>query len=123
MDKFAKPTILVVEDEALTLMTVVGFLEEAGFVCLEAGSVEQARELLNSHPEIVGLFTDIEMPGVGNGLDLACETFCLRPHVRVLIASGRLCPMPSALPPDSVFIAKLYSAETIIEPLQGLLAA
>ena len=42
MDSVVKPTILVVEDEAIILMDAVGFLEEAGFVCLEAVNAAEA---------------------------------------------------------------------------------
>ena len=123
MTNAEKPTILVVEDEALILMDAVGFLEEAGFICLEAGNAEEASRLLNSHPEIAALFTDIEMTGRRNGLDLAQEAHRMRPGMAVLVASGRICPVANAMPPNSIFIAKPYRAAVVTGALQGLLAA
>jgi DNA-binding NtrC family response regulator len=123
MDNVVKPTILVVEDEALVLMDAVGFLEEAGFTCLEAANAEQASLLLNGHPEIAALFTDIEMTGRRDGLDLAQEAHRKRPDMAVLIASGRVCPVAAALPPKSVFISKPYLAEAVTGALHTLLAA
>jgi CheY-like chemotaxis protein len=123
MDNGMKPTILVVEDEAMLLLTAVCFLEDAGFQCLEAANAEEGSQLLNSHPEIVALFTDIEMNGSRNGLDLAQEAHALRPDIGVVIASGRLCPLADELPAGSVFISKPYRPEAIARTLQGLMAA
>jgi DNA-binding NtrC family response regulator len=123
MDSAAKPTILVVEDEALILMDAVCFLEDAGFICLEAANAEQASLLLNGHPEIAALFTDIEMTGRRSGLDLAQEAHRMRPDMAVLIASGQICPLAAALPPKSVFIPKPYLAEAVTGALHTLLAA
>jgi DNA-binding NtrC family response regulator len=123
MDNGMKPTILVVEDEAMLLLTAVCFLEDAGFQCLEAVNAEEGSQLLNSHPEIAALFTDIEMNGDRNGLDLAQEAHTLRPDMGVLIASGRLCPLAAELPLGSVFISKPYRPEAVAQMLHGLTAA
>jgi DNA-binding NtrC family response regulator len=123
MDKALKPTILVVEDEAIILMDAIGFLEDAGYACLEAVDAEEATRLLRSHPEIIALFTDIEINGSRNGLDLAQEAHRLRPSLRVLIASGRVCPVQDEMPPQSRFISKPYRAQAVTNALHDLLAA
>jgi DNA-binding NtrC family response regulator len=123
MDMQIKPTILVVEDEPLIMMDAIMSLEDAGFVCLEAANADEASLLLQSHPEIAALFTDVEMDGKRNGLDLAQEAHRLRPGMAVVIASGRVCPLASQLPPKSVFVTKPYRTETVTGALHNLLVA
>ena len=41
--KFAKPVVLVVEDEAVLMMYAVGIVEDAGFEAVEANSADGAR--------------------------------------------------------------------------------
>jgi CheY-like chemotaxis protein len=56
-------TVLVVDDDALTLMTAVMTVEDAGYVVISARDAEGALQALRQHPQIAGLFTDIHMPG------------------------------------------------------------
>ncbi len=118
-----KQTILVVEDEAIILLDAIGFLEDAGYICLEAQSADQASELLKTHPEITALFTDIEINGPRNGLDLAQEAYLMRPGLMVLVRFRRVCPVKDELPPGSRFISKPYRAEVVTGALQDLQAA
>jgi two-component system, response regulator PdtaR len=62
---------LIVEGDPLLRMLAVEVVEEAGFVVLEAGNADEAVALLESHPDISLLFTDIDMPGSMDGLKLA----------------------------------------------------
>lgn len=63
--------VLVVEDEGLIRMSLVEDLEDSGFQVFEAGDAEEALDVLQGHPEITVLFTDIDMPGSMDGLTLA----------------------------------------------------
>lgn len=123
MDTPIKPTILVVEDEAIVLLDTVALLEDAGFVCLEATSAEAAGTILFEHPEIEALFTDIELSGLCTGIDLAHATHVLNPRMPMIITSGRLRPTGSDLPPGSVFFSKPYRTDMISSTLKRLLAA
>lgn len=66
-----KHAILVVEDEALVRMDLVSTLEDAGFTAFEASSPKEAIDILEQHSEIRVVFTDIQMPGTMDGLELA----------------------------------------------------
>ena len=65
------PVILIVEDDPFLRMLAVEFVNEAGFETLEAGDADQAIAILESRSEIAVLFTDINMPGSMDGLELA----------------------------------------------------
>jgi two-component system cell cycle response regulator CpdR len=64
--------VLVVDDEVLIRLTVTDALEDAGFEVIEAGTADEAVDMIDSEA-IHFLFTDIQMPGVLTGVDLAKE--------------------------------------------------
>ena len=64
--------ILVVEDESRLRQLAVDTLRELGYAVLAAGSAKEALDLIDKHPEISLLFTDIVMPDMG-GEKLADE--------------------------------------------------
>ena len=64
-------TVLVVEDDPLVLLSAVAMIEDAGYDVLEATNADEAIALLEAHPQIRVVFTDIEMPGSMDGLKLA----------------------------------------------------
>ena len=63
--------VLVVEDEPLLRLDIVENFMAAGFRAFEAASALEAIEILQSHPEIRAVFTDVEMPGTMDGIELA----------------------------------------------------
>ncbi len=70
MSEDCTSTVLVVEDEMFVRMIAADALEESGFAVLEAADAMQALEQLATH-RVAVLFTDINMPGEIDGLQLA----------------------------------------------------
>ena len=64
-------TVLVVEDEMMLRMRAVDIVEDAGFNSVEAVNADDAMAILESRSDIELLFTDIQMPGSMDGLNLA----------------------------------------------------
>jgi PAS domain S-box-containing protein len=81
-------TVLVVEDDAEVLEIAIESLRELGYRVISASSAPAALELLQRHPDIRVLFSDIVMPRGMNGVDLAVAALRLRPGLKVLLASG-----------------------------------
>jgi two-component system, response regulator PdtaR len=77
----AKPTILVVEDEALLRMYAADLLEENGFGVVEAENADAALKLLETRDDVRLLFTDIQMAGSGDGMDLARQVHARWPNI------------------------------------------
>jgi CheY-like chemotaxis protein len=108
------PHALVVDDDFLILMDATSILEDAGFQVLEAMNVAQALEVLGQHHEAVQLlFTDVHMPGIGDGFGLAQETAERWPHIAVVVASGNARPGPGDMPDGATFIGKPFSAAIV----------
>ena len=80
-------TILFVEDEALVRMDMAEFLRECGYRVHEAATAEEAKFLIDL------VFTDINLSGGMNGLELAEWTLHHRPGVKVLVTTGWTAPL------------------------------
>ena len=82
-----EPLILVVEDDEAVRSLSVDILEGAGYPVIEAAQASAALRLLEQHPCVSLLFTDINMPLV-NGYVLADMAVMRWPHLRVLYTTG-----------------------------------
>ena len=116
-DSLDPVVVLVVDDEAILRFIVSEVLEDNGFQVLEAEDAEAALEVLADQPRVHVLFTDINMPGALDGLDLAREVHERWPAIKLVVTSGRLRPSDSEIPDSGRFIAKPYSPEALVEEI------
>jgi len=116
-------TVLVVENEALVRLEVADRLARSGLIVLAASDADEAIDLLDAHPEIEVLFTDIRMPGSMDGIRLAHHVRDRWPPVRIIVASGMIETDLSQLPGDSIFLAKPYGPESLAGALAHLMNA
>lgn len=79
--------ILVVEDEPAVRQFSMDALGMLGYRVLEADGAAAALRILEAHPEIALLFTDVVMPEV-NGAKLAELALERRPGLKVLFTTG-----------------------------------
>jgi len=117
MDQTQKPlTILVVEDEPLIRMDLVDLIEEAGFHTLEARNADDALALMSDKDGFQVLFTDVDMPGSIDGLELARIVARRKPDVRIIITSEQT--EKNEMPAGAVFIPKPHEASRLAAVLQ-----
>ena len=100
------PIVLVVEDEMLLRMRAVDMVEDAGYASVEAVDADEAFALLKSRSDIALLFTDVQMPGSMDGLELAHIVHKQWPSIKIIIVSGQLKLSLDDIPPDSRFFGK-----------------
>jgi len=81
-------TVLVVEDDALVRRYVMTQIESLGYTTLEAANASDALRFIDEVPAIDLLFTDVIMPGIMNGRQLADEALKRRPGLKTVYASG-----------------------------------
>jgi DNA-binding response OmpR family regulator len=113
--------VLVVEDEELLRSYVADLLRDAGFEVVEAKDAATALHLLETKPAIRVLFTDIQMPGPLDGMELACKVHKQWPRVLLLITSGNRKPSAADLPDYGHFLAKPFGANEVIEEISALM--
>lgn len=114
-------TILVVEDETLVRMNSADILEDAGYDILEAADADEALRVLAQHQSVQLLFSDIDMPGTMNGLDLARVVHQRWPHIKLLLTSGHHCISDNLMPDDGKFVAKPWSQDVLVARVRDLL--
>jgi DNA-binding response OmpR family regulator len=79
--------ILVIEDEAALCETIVAYLEEEGYRCEQAGTVELGSEKVNLY-EYDCMLVDIGLPD-GSGLSLIKELKKCHPETGIIIISAK----------------------------------
>ena len=79
--------ILVIEDEAALCETIVAYLEDVGYRCEPAGTVELGSEKVNLY-EYDCMLVDIGLPD-GSGLSLIKELKKYHPETGIIIISAR----------------------------------
>ena len=112
----SSPIVLVVEDEMLLRMRAVDMVQDAGYTSIEAVDADQALAMLESRSDIALLFTDIQMPGSMDGLELAHAVHKRWPPIKIILVSGQLRLSTVEIPLHSRFFGKpLISGEMIAE--------
>jgi CheY-like chemotaxis protein len=115
------PVVLVVEDEPLVRMLAVDILEDEGFEVVEASTAAAALALLEKRGDVTALFTDIDMPGGMNGLELAKVVHDRWPEVALVVTSGVFRAAADKLPDDGVFIQKPYATSAPVRIIRELI--
>ena len=113
--------VLVVEDEFLVRMDIAQSLEDDGFLVLEASNADEAIDLLNAHPEIRLMFTDIDMPGSMDGLKLAAAVRDRWPPVKIIVTSGHRTMSDETLPVVGRFFSKPYAPSRVIHAIREMI--
>ena len=99
-----KRTILVVEDEPDIRMIAVETLEDAGCSVVEFDNAEQAIGFCRApENDIAAVFTDVNLLGDLDGIDVALFVAASHPHAVVIVTSGRYPDKPPELSPEVNF--------------------
>ena len=82
-----RASVLLVEDDEDVRLYSVEALRTLGYGVFEAAEAQAALRLLDEHPEIALLFTDVGLPGL-NGRKLAEEAKRRAPSLKILYTTG-----------------------------------
>jgi two-component system, response regulator PdtaR len=114
----AAPVVLVVDDEPIVLMSAADHLTSAGFSVVEVTNADQAIEALERDDSISAVFTDVQMRGSMNGLELMRIVHLRWPEIRVVVTSGNQMFSQRDVAPGDHFIRKPYAAEDVANALR-----
>ncbi|GAB6842414.1 PAS domain S-box-containing protein [Methylorubrum rhodinum] len=118
-------TVLIVDDRADVAELARAILRDYGHSTLLARHGREALEILDDHPEIDILFSDLIMPGM-DGLSLAREARRRRPSLKVLLTTGyaEASLERTGLPrPEFEILNKPYRRADLIRRLRAVLDA
>jgi two-component system, response regulator PdtaR len=122
-DVLTSPVVLIVEDDRLQRMESAQSLMDAGFEILEADNADHAIIMLESHPGISAVLTDVRMPGSMDGFKLAAAIRDRWPPIKVIAISGVLEADAVDMPEGGLFLPKSTGSEEIAMTLRELMSA
>lgn len=124
MSKIAHPDrILVVEDELLVGMDVAEAFREEGFDALVALSAEEGLAILEREHGVRVVFTDVDLPGSIDGVDLANEIERRWPQIEVLMTSGHHVPETDLVSRYGRFVPKPYPPSAVVRRVHEILGS
>jgi CheY-like chemotaxis protein len=121
----AQTEVLYVEDNLLVSLATVDMLEDAGYSIHPAPDARRALAILEAHPAIELMVTDVGLPGM-DGHELAAEARRLRPDLKVLFLTGYDPSQWSGdrtQGPGTSYLGKPYQEQDLLGALRRLAAA
>jgi PAS domain S-box-containing protein len=118
--------ILVVEDDEDVRTYSSETLRELGYGVLEAANGREALKMLEAHPEVAVLFTDVGLPGGMNGRQLAEKARTRRPNLKVLFTTAyarNAIVHEGRLDPGVELLTKPFTQAALGEKLRAILDA
>ncbi len=120
------PSVLVVEDEVLLRLALCEHLRECGFNVIEAMNGEEAQALILAGANVDLVLSDIQMPGVVDGVGLALWLAEQGVTAPVLLTSGVASALEAAEQACSHvkdFVIKPYDYDLLTQQVRKLLAS
>jgi CheY-like chemotaxis protein len=109
------PIALIVEDDPVVRELAAALLEETDLQVVECEDAEQAFAALCKHGDDIALiFTDIRLPGLLDGVDLAQRAKVLWPRIMIVVTTGYPGERMQALPENVVFMPKPWLALEVL---------
>jgi DNA-binding NtrC family response regulator len=111
------PVALVVEDDVLERELVVALLKESELGVIQCESAERALRVLEKTGERVSvLFTDVNLAGRIDGVELAHSAVQRYPKIHVIVTSG--LPLGKQLPEGATFLPKPWLALDVLREVE-----
>jgi PAS domain S-box-containing protein len=123
LEKGAGQTVLVVEDSAEVRMFLIATLQVHGYRALEAENGEVGLALIEQHPEIALMVSDIVLPGI-DGPALVERARQLRPTLKVLFMTGyapNAAMRQGILEAGIELLSKPFTVETVLHRVNEML--
>ena len=115
----SKQPILFVDDDLISRLLNGAILRESGFEVLEARSFAEACRVIDQHPDLLALVTDIDLgAAAGDGFEVARRARAARADVPVIYISGTEFPRYAREGvADSRFVPKPFQPSQIVRAL------
>jgi two-component system, response regulator PdtaR len=112
--------ILVIEDEVLTRALIAEDLRLAGFSVIEADRADDALTYIKAGKQVDLVFSDIQTPGLLDGVQLAEALRDKYPDILVILTSGNA--EPKHVGTLWTFVPKPYDVTQTIALMSAILA-
>jgi signal transduction histidine kinase len=123
VQRLARPSLLLVEDDPGSRLAAAALLSDAGFEVHAAASATQALALFRQH-RIDAVVTDLGLPD-GDGGDLARRLRANEPSLPIVIMTGRAASDPAVraalTAPRTAVAVKPVDIDVLVATIRGLL--
>ncbi len=103
------PAALIVEDQPFIGMVASDILRESGFQTFHACDAQNARQVLDEHPEIEVVVAEAQLAG-GDGLEFARRLSRERPGVQLVVTAAGEELSATDLPQGARVLRKPYAS-------------
>jgi two-component system, response regulator PdtaR len=110
--------VMIVEDEVLVRFPIADALRAAGLEVIEASNADEAWSYLLSGQAVDLIFSDVQMPGSMDGLELTRRVRERFGHIIIVLTSGRRSQRSTDHPH---FLAKPYRLGNVTTLITSLL--
>ena len=118
-EKPFKPIALVVEDDVLQCELMVVLLEESEMSVIQCQSAEEALRVLEKMGGCMSMmFTDVNLAGKLDGVELAHFALQRYPNLRVIVTSG--AALTKGLPEGAMFMPKPWLPLDVLREAERL---
>jgi len=118
-EKPFKPIALVVEDDVLQCELMVVLLEESEMGVIQCQSAEEALRVLEKMGGCMSMmFTDVNLAGKLDGVELAHFAVRRYPNLRVIVTSG--AALTKSLPEGATFMPKPWLPLDVLREAEHL---
>ncbi|MET0550217.1 MAG: response regulator [Xanthomonas sp.] len=111
--------ILLVEDDQTIRELAAAMLAADGYRVLSAATAQEALDVLERHPEVDVIFSDVQMPRC-DGLSMMRQLRRRGIATPALLTSGMHAPEPWTLPARTGFLPKPYRRTDLLAALDRL---
>jgi CheY-like chemotaxis protein len=118
--RLSAPVILVVEDDPTLCYITSALIEDVGYEVITALNADEAIEILEHNKNIRVVFTDVEMPGSMDGLNLAKVVRNRWPSVEIILTSGHHGLVAADLPEGTLFLLKPYRSDSLLAAMPNV---
>ena len=118
MNKFS---ILIVDDDKEFRLFMAETLTYAGFDVVEACNGSHAITILDRRNKLNALITDIQMPGLFDGNQVASRAKILYPDISVVYVSGSPDSLTNDISSQDIFLSKPFRSSLMISEVRRLL--
>lgn len=108
--KPSRPAALIVEDQPFIGMVASDILRESGFETFHAYDASDATAVLEEHPEIEVVVTEVQLPGEITGIELCRRLSQQRPNLRLVVTAASPELHRSAVPDGARMLRKPYGS-------------
>ena len=115
-----RPVVLFVEGDVMLRQSVAHSIREAGFEVVEAASMAESLEVLQSTTPIAVLLTEMQGPDDLDGVSLSEKARKVRPDLRIVVASTSAPGWPFRRLIDG-FVGKPYDGARVVQRISDVL--